>query len=243
MKGKQKSRLFPRTICRILVLLLLLPAAGMYSVAASSGEYATLKGLIRDVAGKPVEGAEVFIYSGAEVRRTADFISPPSDPEGRYTISLPAGTYWCVARLRKGGSRFGPLMPGDKHSGDPMEIEVTQGASRADFTVADLKEAAGLIKKKTREDYIKITGRILGRDGKPAQEVYAIASPAESVSEIPAFLSPWTDDAGRYTLYLPRGKYYLGFSHSFPAGLRSAFTREVLLQEDKDDLDIIVPEE
>jgi hypothetical protein len=243
MKGKQKSRLFPRMMDRMLVFLLLLPAAGLCSAAATSGEYATLKGLILDVAGKPVEGAEVFIYSSAEVRRTADFISSPSDAEGRYTISLPAGTYWCVARWRKDGSRWGPLMPGDRHSGDPLEIEVTQGASRADFTVADLKEAAGLIKKKTREDYIKITGRILDRDGKPAQEVYAIASPTRSVSEIPAYLSPWTDDAGRYTLYLPRGKYYLGFSHSFPAGSRSALTREVLLQEDKDNVDIMVPEE
>jgi hypothetical protein len=242
MKGKQESRLFPRTRCRVLLFLLLLPAVGLYPVAASSGENATLTGLIRDVGGKPVEGAEVFIYSSAEVRRTADFISSPSDTEGRYTISLPAGTYWCVARWRKGGSRFGPLMPGDKHSGDPLEIDVTRSASRADFTVADLKEAAGLIKKKTREDYVKITGRILDRDGKPAQGVYAIASTTGSISEIPDYLSPWTDEAGTYALYLPRGKYYLGFSDRFPPDSRAAFTREVLLQGDKDDLDIIVPE-
>jgi hypothetical protein len=228
--------------CRVLLLLCLLPAAGLYSADASAGEYATLTGLIQDVAGKPVEGAEVFIYSSAEVRRTADFISSPSDAEGRYTISLPAGTYWCVARWRKGSSRFGPLMSGDKHSGDPLEIEVTRSASRADFIVADLKEAARLIKKKTKEDYVKITGRILGRDGKPARGVYAIARTTGSFSEIPDYLSPWTDDGGGYTLYLPRGKYSFGFSDLFPPGSRAAFTMEVLLEGDMDDLNIIVLE-
>ncbi len=139
--------------------------------------------------------------------------------------------------------RFGPLMPGDKHSGEPMEIEVSGDAALADFTVADLKEAAGLIKRKTREDYLKITGRILGRDGKPARGVYAIASTTRSISEIPEYLSSWTDETGRYTLYLPRGKYYLGCSDFFPPGSRAAFTREMLIQGDKDDLDIILPKE
>ena len=243
MNGKQEPRFLLRTSCRVLLFLLLLPAVGLYSADASAGEHATLTGRIQDVVGKPVEGAEVFIYSSAQVRRTADFISSPSDTEGRYTIFLPTGTYWCVARWRKGGARFGPLMPGDKHSGEPMEIEVSRGASPADFTVADLKEAAGLIKKKTREDYIKITGRILDRDGNPAPGVYAIASTTRSISEIPDYLSPWTDDAGRYTLYLPRGKYYFGSSARFPPGSRAAFTREILLEGNKDDLDIILPEE
>ena len=232
-----------RTGYLVVLFLFLLPAVGLYSADTAAGENATLTGRIQDVVGKPVEGAEVFIYSSTQVRRTADFISSPSDIAGRYTIILPTGTYWCVARWRKGGARFGPLMPGDKHSGEPTEIEVSRGSSLADFTVADLKEAAGLIKKKTREDYIKITGRILDRDGKPAQGVYAIASTTRSISEIPDYLSLWTDDTGRYTLYLPRGKYYFGASARFPPGPRAAFNREMLLEGDKDDLDIILPEE
>jgi hypothetical protein len=243
MNGKQGPGFLPRTSYLVLLFLLLLPAVSLNSADVSAGENATLTGRIRNVDGKPVEGAEVFIYSSAQVRRTADFISSPSDTEGRYTIFLPAGTYWCVARWRKGGARFGPLMPGDKHSGEPMEIEVSRGASPADFTVADLKEAAALIKKKTREDYLKIRGRILDRDGKPAQGAYAIASTTRSVSEIPDYLSPWTDETGSYTLYLPRGKYYFGASARFPPGSRTAFARELLLEGDKDDLDIIFPEE
>ena len=243
MNGKQEPGFLPRTSYLVLLFLLLLPAVGLYSADASAAENATLTGRIQDVAGNPVAGAEVFIYSSEQMRRTADFISSPSDTEGRYTIFLPAGKYWCIARWRKDGAHFGPLMLGDKHSGEPMEIEMSRGASLADFTVADLKEAAGLIKKKTREDYIKITGRILDRDGKPAQGVYAIASTIRSTSEIPDYLSPWTDDAGRYTLYLPRGKYYFGASARFPPGSRTVFTREILLEGDKVDLDIILPEE
>src|SRR5512144_1220778 len=102
MNGKKESRLFPRARYRALLILVLLPIIGLYS-ADASGANATLTGRIQDVAGQPVEGAEVFIYSSAQVRKTADFISSPSDTEGQYTISLPAGTYWCVARWRKGG--------------------------------------------------------------------------------------------------------------------------------------------
>jgi carboxypeptidase family protein len=243
MHGCQELRLLLRASCNLLLFILLTTAVCLFPADASAGEKVTLTGRVRDVAGKPVEGAEIFIYSGAEVRRTADFISSPSDTEGRYSIFLPPGTYWCIARYRKNGARFGPLMPGDKHSGEPMEIEVSRGPVLADFAVADLKEAASLIKKKTREDYVKITGRILERDGKPARGVYVIASTTRSITKIPDYLSPWTDDTGRYTLYLPRGKYYVGVSASFPPDPRTAFTREVLLEENKDDMDIKSPVE
>jgi hypothetical protein len=207
--------------------------------AAADGDI-TLTGKVRDAKGRPVAGAEVFIYNTPQVKRTADFISPQTDKNGVYAIVLPAGTYWAVARSRKGGERFGPLMPGDKHSGDPVEIDCKSQQLNMDFTVLDLKEAAGLMGKKTmRQDCFRIQGRILDRDGKPVPSAYAMANRDRPMSEIPDYLSAWTDEEGRYTLYLPAGAYRLGYATAFPPGSRRDGTTRITVKGDRNGVDIV----
>ena len=122
------------------------PASEYRAVYAE--DLSVLKGSITDVRGRPVEGAMVFVYVNSDVRRSAEFISAPADAQGRYRMTVPAGTYWVVARLKK-TEGFGPLMPGDKHSGEPREVELLVGSDReADFVVADLRDAISMKKER-----------------------------------------------------------------------------------------------
>ncbi len=206
---------------------------------ARAGEIFQLKGKVTDFEGSAVEDAVVFIYQSENTRRQPDFASPKSDKEGRYSIALPPGRYWAVARVKK-DEEMGPVLSGGKHSGEPAEIDMTGvGDFEKDFVVADIREVARM-SAKTRQDVVKIAGRILERDGRPVRMAYAIANRGDNISEVPDYLSGWTDENGLYELYLPRGKYYIGGSSTFPPGKGNLLFKEMLIEEDVKDFDIIV---
>lgn len=197
---------------------------------ASAEETGTLSGRILDINRQPVAGAEVYLYTNSDIRRPADFISAPSDQDGRYRVLLPPGEYWAAARLRTNGAQFGPLMPGDKHSAWPVEIEIdADKQAQNDFVVVNLREAARLVKK--TEKVFKIQGEILGPGRKPVANAYAYANRSQSPTRLPDYLSAWTDDSGRYTLFLPKGTYYLGWATDFP--LRTERKSNTVLTVDK----------
>jgi hypothetical protein len=202
-------------------------------------ETSLLKGKVTDFEGRPVEGAVIFIYQSANTRRQPDFASPKSDKEGRFSITLSPGRYWALARVKK-DEEMGPVLSGGKHSGEPAEIDMTgMGDFEKDFVVADIREVARM-SARTRQDVVRIAGRILESDGRPARMAYAIANSSDNLSEVPDYLSGWTDETGYYALYLPRGKYHIGAAASFPPGKGNLPFKEMIIECDKKDLDIIV---
>ncbi len=204
----------------------------------SRGNSAMLTGKVSDASGLSVEGAMVFIYSSPAVRQSADFMSAPTEKDGIYRLLLPPGRYWAVARLKK-SIGFGPLMPGDKHSGEPVEVDLAMEKEvTLDFTVVDLKEAMNL-REKTREVAVRVTGRIVDGKGTPLAGVYAVAGRREKVSGVPEYLSAWSDADGRYTLYVTKGKYHLGSAAAFPPGETYVAGPAVTVDGDKAGMDIV----
>ncbi len=204
-----KRTLFPLGIMFAMAALILVPGA------SGTSTYFVLKGRILDAGGKPVEGGEVFVYDSIKTRRPADFISPKTERDGLYRIEIPAGTYWVVARVRN-GAKYGPLAWGGKHSGEAVEVEAAPGGELPlDFTVTDVREMAR-DQHKEGEGYRRVAGRLLDREGKPVRGGYAFARRDRNGSQFPDFISPWSDEEGGYTLFLPPGKYCLGGSIAYP---------------------------
>lgn len=176
------------------------------------------QGKVVDMAGKGVDGAEVFIYDSTNTRRPADFITGPSDKEGSYTIQLPAGKrYWAVARVRQDG-KYGPLSPAAQHSGEPVVIDSADGEIvEQQFIVADIRQMARG-KQKAREDMVKVSGRVVGSDGAPVSSAYVLVNAGREVSQLPDYVSGWTVETGQYTLYLPPGEYFIDAAVTFPNG-------------------------
>jgi len=223
----------------ILTLSVLLCILCFSASATGAEDRALLKGTVLDIKAMPVEGAEIFIYDSPDVRRPADFISAGTGKDGSFQMDLPAGIYWAVARIRS-GDQFGPLMPGDKHSGDPVEIELAPGEELVqDFTVVDIRETSRL-KKKTREDYVKIKGRVLDMNNIPVEKAYVIANKNKECHVIPDYLSAWTDNKGHYTLYIPKGRYYIGYAMSFPPEQDCRVHSEAVFDADEIDFVIII---
>ena len=209
------------------------------SISLAGGDF-LFTGTVTDGAGNPVADAEIFIYDSAAIRRPADFITPRTGSDGVFRIQLPQGKYWTVARVRK-GDKFGPLLPGDRHSGEPAEVEGRAPEVTLDFTVADIREAAQS-RKKVREDYSRLVGRILDQDGKPVPHAYVFAMEGMSREDIPSYVSSWTDDRGEYVLFLPQGKYIVRGALQFPPEPKAEGTQQVPVEVVKKEtaLDLLV---
>jgi hypothetical protein len=226
-----------RYLMFIFVFLLFLSSV-FCPVNSSAAETTVLKGRVNDIKGSPVEGAEIFVYNTLMIRRPADFISPKTDSQGIFLMSLPSGKYWIVARTRKEGET-GPLMPGDKHSPETKEIELLPGSElHIDFVVTDLKEAFGS-RTRSKENYFRIEGRILDENRVPVGMAYVFADKNREVSGLPDYLSAWTDTDGHYLLYLPRGKYFIGALREFPPSAKLSVNKEIIVDKDNTGLDII----
>ncbi len=203
-------------------------------------ESAALKGRILDTQGQAVQGAEVYAYRSNKVKGPADYISNRTGADGIFTLVLPPGKYWVLGVFRKSGAKFGPLITGDKHSGEPIPMNVKAGQeTERNFTVMDLREAARQIDKKS-EELFKITGKILDKHGQPLPMAYAMAHLQPQLGTIPRYLSRWTDDTGRYILYVPRGTLFLGAALTFPVKNDYFLKNRIDVQGDMQEMDIIV---
>lgn len=225
---------FPRSYYFSIAIFLL----AVFSSQAGAGGTSVLKGKVVDAGGQPVEGARIFVYDSVNVRRSANFISGPTDKDGLFRLVIKPGRYWSLARLKK-AEGYGPLMTGDKHSGEPGEIVVAPGEEiERDFTVADLKEARR-IRTREREGLVKISGRIIDQKGLPVTKAYVIANRTGKVSGMPDFFSAWVTIDGRYTLYLPAGKFYIGSAVTFPPEQPFFLKKPITVDADRSDLDIV----
>lgn len=208
----------------------------MLGGTSCASDMSSIRAKVLDVDGKPVAGAKIFVYQGSNVRKPADFISAPSDSSGLVVVVVPPGKYRAVARIKQ-GPLFGPLMPGDRHSGEPTEIEVEKGSeSGADFVVADIREI-GEKKRTTAGDALRLHGRVVDAEGNPVAHAYAFAQRTKNISAIPEFISAWTDQNGVYELYLPEaGNFFVGAARQFPLPPGLPAIREIGVPTGKSDV-------
>jgi hypothetical protein len=202
----------------------------------SVAQPAVIKAMVRDIDGKPAEGVKIFLYESANVRKPADFISAQSDKNGRVIVMVPAGTFWAVARFKK-DALYGPLMPGDKHSGDPVEVECSDlSETEVGFVIADIREV-GQKKRTSNADTIKLWGRVIDKEGVPVAHAYVFANKTREIEYIPEYLSAWTDEGGNYTLFLPAGaSLFVGSARQFPPLSKLFALREFAPEAGKTDI-------
>ena len=234
MNNHMKQPLFSVIIC---LLSFILFGASPCSAETKDVE---LRGRVIDIMTQPVAGAEVYLYDSRQVKRPADFISQKTKTDGSYRLTVPPGVYWAVAILRRTGPSFGPLQVGDKHSGEPLILNLkNKKIKEMDFTVMDLRDAVRHSRKRS-EELFEIRGRILDTHEKPVAMAYVLAdSRSTPATEIPQYLSAWTDIEGKYTLYLPAGEYYMGPSTVMPPSPKQELSQFIEVAGDMQGLDLV----
>lgn len=219
--------------------VLFIPAFALIAWAEIEPAIIQFSGRVLDGTGNPVAGAEVYVYKNQQVKRPADFISNRTEQDGRFRLSLPAGRYWTVAVLRKGGSRFGPLSPEDRHSGEPISLDIVDPTGKTmDFTVLDLREAFRQGQKKN-EALVRVRGRIQTGQGEPVNMAYVMADVRKRPKGIPQYLSVWTSSDGLFSIYLPPGRYFLGAFRQFPPQEDLSLPKEMDITHDQEGLELV----
>jgi hypothetical protein len=220
----------------ILIVIFVLAGGG----SARGQDTGVLAGRVVDVSREPVAGASVFVYNSSNIRRPADYISPATDDAGVFRIALPAGHYWVMARARQGEEKYGPLLPGDRHSGAPLATDIASGETvEEEFIVADLRETSQLVVK-LDTSFPRIEGILLTKEGEPLANAYAFARRDAAGRGIPEYVSAWTDDSGRYTLFLPAGTYWLGLAQMFPPGSETVPWQKVVIDKPAKNINIVM---
>jgi hypothetical protein len=205
-----------------------------------AGDNVVFRGQIVDTANRPVAGAEVYVFNSANVKRPADFISNRTGSDGYFRVEMTPGHYWAMAIMRTSGASFGPLGRDDRHSGEPIELNAV-GIKEfgQDFTVMDLREAARANQKRS-EAVVRISGTVLDETGQPVAMAYVLGDPQRKFGEMPRYLSTWTGADGRYELYLPQGKFFIGASRDFPPESDYTLERQVDFAGEADGVDLAV---
>lgn len=163
--------------------------------------------------GAPLAGAFVNVYPDtiSNLLGPSQFISSPTDEQGRYRIEVPAGIYYVVARKRLSGQPTGPLETGDFYS-EHQRIMVRVEAGKlalVDLPVAVMK-APMFFKRQVvdRETTTGIRGVLVDQAGKPVMGGFAMAYADPEMKRLPDFASTLSDGEGHFTLYLPEGGTY-----------------------------------
>lgn len=157
--------------------------------------------------GEPVERAYLYGYATAEgfFHGPADFVQPVA--KGNFSVNVPPGKYYLVARKRAKGGMYGPIEMGDKlnfYAGNPLVI------GEREEVVIEIPMAERL--SSLEEDESTERGRkikLVDADGKPLASFYVLAYGNADRSGPPAATSALTDKNGETFIHLPPEAKYL----------------------------------
>lgn len=162
----------------------------------------------------------VYIYKEGMDLKGPAFAETIADKDGNFSIQLPEGKYFLVARMRKTGDVAGPIEVGDYKSEVIGPIVIDEGGKtiKQDIKVfqktGESKDIA-LITNKI-EQKTGISGRIFDAEGKPVAGARVHIYDHVQMSERPKFVSSPTGPDGKYIVYLPKGgTYYLAARDKF----------------------------
>jgi len=164
---------------------------------------------------KPLAGAYVNIYPDtiSNLLGPSQFMSRPTDDQGRYSVDLPPGTYYVVARKRMSGEATGPLAPGDFYSEHQRIVTsvIAGKVSVVDLPVVLMKAPMFFKNERVeRETDTGIRGVLVDAAGNPVAGGFAMAYSDQAMKRLPDYGSTLSDAQGRFTLYLEKGgTYYL----------------------------------
>jgi hypothetical protein len=175
---------------------------------------ATVKGTVYT----PLEEAIVYVYeAGMDLRGPPLTQVKSSGLKSEFSIELPAGKYFFVARKRVSAEAIGLIVSGDYKSEIVGPIEITKSGDIAlDLTalrkIGDTKEnIASDVKSDT-----SFSGTILDSDEQPIAGIRIHVYDHIQMSERPKYVSDKTGPDGKYRMFIPEGgTYYIAARDKF----------------------------
>jgi hypothetical protein len=175
-----------------------------------NGKEGDIKATVKGTVSAPLEKAVVYVYKAGMDLRGPPFVSiETSELMGEFSVDLPAGEYFFVARKRVSKEAIGPVVPGDYKSETIGPIKIAKGGEinidlMALRKLGDVKEDIAADEKTDTS----FSGAILDSDGEPIDGIRVHAYDHIQMSERPKFVSEKTGPDGKYKIYIPEGGTY-----------------------------------
>lgn len=214
-------------------------------------ETSFIEGLAR-IDGEPASGAvvQVFLDASSHLRGPA-YAMTRTDEDGRFSLDLPPGRYFLVARERRGEGRIGPLGVGDEYAyypGNPIYLrEGKKAVVDLPFlrVARDTKEA---LREAARGP--RVSGRVTYGDGSPVRGVYACLYTGPEPMGMPAFVSGKTGEDGGFVVRVTGGGIYYLVARSaigrpleqgeYVAFYKGEAGHRILVETGKDTADLVI---
>lgn len=156
--------------------------------------------------GKNLEKSYVYVYKDLRsgLRGPAYYVYPSRD--GNFTINLPEGKYYIIARKRAKGGMYGPVEEGDYFNfyfGNPVEVKkglMKNVNIECVKRLSQLEEGVG---------FAEVSGYVKDKNGNSISGLFVLFYQSKSMQGKPLYISSRTDSRGRYSIKVPKGTYYL----------------------------------
>jgi hypothetical protein len=157
--------------------------------------------------GEPLEKAYLYFYTSVEgnFHGPAEVLQPVA--KGSFSVALPPGTYYLVARKRAKGGAYGPIELGDKlnfYPGNPVRLGEGEEVK---LEIHMAERLRSLEEDETTNKGLKV--RLLDGEGKPLASYYVMAYTTPGRSGPPSATSALTGPGGETFINLPPEARYL----------------------------------
>ncbi|GAB4178523.1 MAG: hypothetical protein Tsb0017_15380 [Geothermobacteraceae bacterium] len=163
--------------------------------------------------GKPVEGATLYVYvdTTTQLKGMGYVMVGPSDADGVVEATLPAGTYYLLARKRLDGAQVGPLHSGDFIGYLPVNpVRLADGEVRQ--VVVPMLEVPDKSAEQTADTrgIARLSGTVRDAAGRPAAGVRVVLYRDAGMLNRPDLVSEPTGADGSWQLHpTETGTWYL----------------------------------
>lgn len=156
--------------------------------------------------GKALEKSYVYVYKDLKsgLRGPAFLVYPSRD--GSFSINLPEGKYYIIARKRAKGGMYGPIEEGDYFNfyyGNPVTVKkgtLKSVSIECIKRLSQLEEGVG---------FSEITGYVKDGKGNPLSGLFVLLYQNKNMQGKPLYISGRTNREGKFTIKIPMGTYYI----------------------------------
>ncbi|MCX7769667.1 MAG: carboxypeptidase-like regulatory domain-containing protein [Proteobacteria bacterium] len=156
--------------------------------------------------GKNLEKSYIYVYKDFKggFRGPAFIVYPSYD--GNFSINLPPGTYYIIARKRAKGGMYGPIEEGDLfnfYHGNPVVVK------KGYMKNVEIECVKRLSQLESDEGYPILSGVVRDKNGKPLAGIFVLLYHNREMQGKPLYISGRSDSNGNFSIKVPPGKYYI----------------------------------
>lgn len=156
--------------------------------------------------GKNLEKSYIYIYKDFKggFRGPAFIVYPSFD--GNFSINLPPGTYYIIARKRAKGGMYGPIEEGDLfnfYHGNPVNVK------KGIMKNVEIECVKRLSQLESDEGYPLLSGVIKDKNGNPKSGIFVMLYHNKDMQGKPVYISGRSDSKGNFSIKVPPGKYFI----------------------------------